>query len=64
MTNNAYTFEFEALGTTALEFDTVKITSNSLVNARIYARKNGIEIGHALGYEPIDLTKMKQSGRL
>jgi hypothetical protein len=54
--NNAYTFEFEALGTTALEFDTVKITSNSLVNARVYARKNNIEIGHALGFVPIDLT--------
>ena len=53
--NNAYTFEFEALGVTALEFDTVKITSNSLVNARIYARKNGIEIGEALGYEPFDI---------
>ena len=53
--NNAYTFEFEALGATALEFDTVKITSNSLVNARVYARKNGIEIGEALGYEPFDI---------
>jgi hypothetical protein len=54
--NNAYTFEFEALGATALEYDTVKITSNSLVNARIYARTNGIEIGNALGFEPFDLT--------
>ena len=54
--NNAYTFEFEALGTTALEFDTVKITSNSLVNARVYAREHGIEIGHALGFVPFDLT--------
>ena len=53
--NNAYTFEFEALGATALEYDTVKITSNSLVNARIYARTNGIEIGNALGFEPFDI---------
>lgn len=58
MTTNAYTFEFEAIGATALEFDTVKITSNSLVNARIYARKHGIEIGNALGFEPFDLTKI------
>ena len=56
--NNAYIFEFEALGATALEYDTVKIASNSLVNARIFARKNGIEIGEALGYAPLDLTSI------
>ncbi len=56
---NAYVFEFEALGETATEFNTVKIASNSLVNARIFARKNGIEIGNAIGFTPLDLTKMK-----
>ena len=55
----AYVFEFEAIGATALEFDTVKIASNSLVNARIFARTNGIEIGNALGFTPLDLTEMK-----
>lgn len=53
--NNAYTFEFEALGATALEYDTVKITSTSLVNARVYARKHGIEIGNAIGFVPFDI---------
>jgi hypothetical protein len=56
--DNGYTFEFEALGATALEYDTVKISSNSLVNARIYARKNGIEIGKALGYEIFDTSDL------
>lgn len=55
----AYVFEFEAIGATALEFDTVKIASNSLVNARIFARNNGIEIGNALGFTPLDLTEMR-----
>lgn len=53
---NAYVFEFEAIGSTATEFDTVKIASNSLVNARIFARTNGIEIGNAIGFVPFDLT--------
>lgn len=55
----AYVFEFEAIGATAFEFDTVKIASNSLVNARIFARKQGIEIGNAIGFTPLDLTEVK-----